>query len=152
VQRGLSASHVTLTPTLIRVPPPTEVARRTLTRAEELRNELLTTKGAPPPKIELLRACIAAFVLFVFSSRGGAEIDCFTCDIFITQQGGIITYHRDKKGQRRVTAEHRLQCAIYGGTHHRIASDMLFSDSYRLRRSSTSKNPFIVGRSTTAKH
>jgi hypothetical protein len=74
VRRGLSASHVTLTPTLIRVPPPTEVARRTLTRAEELRTEFLTTEGAPPPKIELLRACIATFVLFVFSSRGRAEL------------------------------------------------------------------------------
>jgi hypothetical protein len=100
-EKGLAESHVTLTSTLIRVPLPTEVERRALTRAEELRTEtqLLVTKGVPRPKIELQRACITTVVLFIYFWRGGAGIECLICDL-VTTQGGIIMYHRDKTGQR----------------------------------------------------
>jgi hypothetical protein len=58
VRKGLVASQVTLTPTLMRVPLPSEIVRRVLTRAEveHIKIHMLTTYYVPRPNIELLRA------------------------------------------------------------------------------------------------
>jgi hypothetical protein len=61
----------------------------------------------PRDKIEWLQACVATTVLFLFISRGGVGIECLTSDLVTTaQQGGIILYHRDRKGQREVALEY----------------------------------------------
>jgi hypothetical protein len=50
-------------------------------------------------------------------------------------------YHRDKKGQRGVAAEHRLLCAIPKGAHLRIASLLEVSDAFGLRTAAIDKTP-----------
>jgi hypothetical protein len=59
-RKGLATWQVTLTPMLIRVPLPSAVVRRALTRRIEI--QLLTIDDASRPKIELLRASLATIV------------------------------------------------------------------------------------------
>jgi hypothetical protein len=131
VRKGLAASQVILAPTPIRVPLPAQLILLASLRAEAVRLELpqLGTTEVPLTKIELLRAYVANTVVFFLLSRGGAEIECLTRDLVTTQQGGIITHHRNMKGQRGVGAKHRPLCAILESAHSRVASLSDFFDN-----------------------
>jgi hypothetical protein len=146
-------THTDAHPRTYRSQVPTDVALLTLSRVEELRTEIkmLTTSNVPRHNIDLLRACIATVVLFLFFSRCDAGIECFNFDLATTHRGVIIMYHRDRKGQRGVATKHRLLCSIPGSAHRRIAMLPNFSDSYRLRRASTDKasSHCIVSRGST---
>jgi hypothetical protein len=55
-------------------------------------------------------------------------MECLNVDRVTTQQGGIITHHRKRKGQRGGAAEHRLLCYVLD-IAHRIGSLMDFFGS-----------------------
>jgi hypothetical protein len=60
--------------------------------------KFLGTNDVPSPMIELLRARISTIVLIIFFPLGGGGVECLTRDLVTTQQGGLILYHRDRKG------------------------------------------------------
>jgi hypothetical protein len=131
VRKGSIASLVSLAPTLIRVPIPAKVVLLALVRVKGVRFDILRlgTTDVPRTTIELLRACVATTVLFLFFSRSCVGIECITGDLVTTEQGRIILYHRDRKGQRGVITKHRFMCAILSNTHIRIANLLDYFDS-----------------------
>jgi hypothetical protein len=75
--------------------------------------------------------------------------------LFLTSSphSGIVLYHRDRKGQRGVPAEHGRLCSILGSASHQIANLLGFFNAYILRKASTDKVPlYIVGRSISTKN
>jgi hypothetical protein len=89
VRKGLAASHVSLSPTLIRAPLPAKIVQLVLVRAEIVRLNIqqLGTRDVPRTKIELLRACVASTISFPLFSGGGAGIECLIGDLVTTEQG-----------------------------------------------------------------
>eukprot|EP00873_Tetraselmis_striata_P018362 jgi/Tetstr1/438626/TSEL_027177.t1 len=125
VRNGLAASQVTLNPELIRAPLPARVVLKALTLAKALRLELGPTWGTDPStvvRVELFRASLAVVVLCLFFCRGGAGVECLTGDLTVGPDGGILLYHRDRKGQCGADASKKLLCQQPASAHADIAA------------------------------
>jgi hypothetical protein len=81
--------------------------------------------------------------------KGGTEIECLVCYLVTTQQGGILMYHRDGKGQRGVAGGHIMLCSIHGSAHRRIASLLDFLTHKKYGGRLPTRPHCIVGRSKT---
>eukprot|EP00873_Tetraselmis_striata_P006291 jgi/Tetstr1/426555/TSEL_001631.t1 len=134
VRKGLAASQVTLNPELMRAPLPARVVLKALTLAKALRLELGPTWGTDPStvvRVELFRAGLAVVVLCLFFYRGGAGVECRTGDLTVGPDGGILLYHRDRKGQRGVDASKKLLCQVPTSAHADIAALLHYFDAAR---------------------
>eukprot|EP00873_Tetraselmis_striata_P002459 jgi/Tetstr1/422723/TSEL_013520.t1 len=131
---GLAASQVTLNPELMRAPLPASVVLKALTLAKALRLELGPTWGTDPStvvRVELFRANLAVVVLCLFFCRGGAGMECRTGDVTVGPDGGILLYHRDRKGQRIADASQKLLCQRPASAHADIAELLHYFDAAR---------------------
>eukprot|EP00873_Tetraselmis_striata_P002065 jgi/Tetstr1/422329/TSEL_013172.t1 len=138
VRKGLAASQVTLNPELMRAPLPARVVLKALTLAKALRLELGPTWGTDPStvvRVELFRASLAVVVLCLFFCRGGAGVECLTGDLTVGPDGGILLYHRDRKGQRGADASKKLLCLLPASAHADIAALLHYFDAARLNGS-----------------
>eukprot|EP00873_Tetraselmis_striata_P023058 jgi/Tetstr1/443322/TSEL_031337.t1 len=111
VRKGLAASEVTLHPELMRAPLPACVVLKALTLAKALRLELGLIWGTDPStvvRVELFRASLAVVVLCLFFCRGGVGVEFRTDDLTAGPDGGILLYHRDRKGQHGADASKKL--------------------------------------------
>eukprot|EP00873_Tetraselmis_striata_P027418 jgi/Tetstr1/447682/TSEL_035040.t1 len=134
VRKGLAASQVTLNPELMRAPLPARVVLKALTLAKALRLELGPTWGTDPStvvRVELFRASLAVVVLCLFFCRGGAGVECLTGDLTVGPDGGILLYHRDRKGQRGADANKKLLCQLPASAHADIAALLHYFDAAR---------------------
>eukprot|EP00873_Tetraselmis_striata_P025113 jgi/Tetstr1/445377/TSEL_003390.t1 len=120
VRKGLAASQVMLNPDLMRAPLPAGVVLKALTLAKALWLEMGPTWGTDPStlvRVELFRARLAVVVLCLFSCRGGAGVECRTADLTVGPDGGILLYHRNRKGQRGADASKKLLCQLPASAH-----------------------------------
>eukprot|EP00873_Tetraselmis_striata_P005540 jgi/Tetstr1/425804/TSEL_016183.t1 len=134
VRKGLAASQVTLNPELMRAPLPARVVLKALTLAKALRLELGPTWGTDPStvvRVELFRASLVVVVLCLFFCRGGAGVECRTGDLTVDPDGGILLYHRDRKGQRGADASKKLLCQLPASAHADIAELLHYFDAAR---------------------
>eukprot|EP00873_Tetraselmis_striata_P023802 jgi/Tetstr1/444066/TSEL_003306.t1 len=134
VRKGLAASQVTLNPELMRAPFPARVVLKALTLVKALRLELGPTWGSDPStvvRVELFRASLAIVVLCLFFCRGGAGVECRTGDLTVGPDGGILLYHRDRKGQRGADASKKLLCQVPASAHADIAALLHYFDDAR---------------------
>eukprot|EP00873_Tetraselmis_striata_P005983 jgi/Tetstr1/426247/TSEL_016567.t1 len=121
---SLAASQVTLHPELTRAPLRARVVLKDHTLAKVLRLELRLTRGTDPGtvvRVELFRASLAVLVLCLFFCRGGVGVECRTGDLTVGPDGGILLYHRDRKGQRGADASKKLLCQLPASVHAGIA-------------------------------
>ena len=134
VRKGLAASQVTLTPGLMRAYLPARVAHKALTLAQTLKAELGPTWAADPgtaTRVQLFRACIAVVVLFLFFCRGGAGVECLSGDLVVSPEGGILLYHRVRKGQRGADADKKLLCQLPAAARGDVADLLRYFDGAR---------------------
>eukprot|EP00873_Tetraselmis_striata_P014170 jgi/Tetstr1/434434/TSEL_023534.t1 len=134
VRKGRAASQVTLNPELMRAPLPARVVLKALTLAKALRLELGPTWGTDPTtvvRVELFRASLAVVVLCLVFRRGGAGVECLTGDLTVGPDGGILLYHRDRKGQRGADASKKLLCQLPASAHADIAALLHYFDAAR---------------------
>eukprot|EP00873_Tetraselmis_striata_P012991 jgi/Tetstr1/433255/TSEL_022543.t1 len=134
VRKGLAASQVTLNSELMRAPLHARVVLKALTLAKALRMELGPTWGTDPStvvRVELFRASLAVVVLCLFFCRGGAGVECLTGDLTVGPDGGILLYHRDRKGQRGADASKKLLCQLPASAHADIAAMLHYFDAAR---------------------
>eukprot|EP00873_Tetraselmis_striata_P009407 jgi/Tetstr1/429671/TSEL_019568.t1 len=82
-------------------------------------------------RVELFRASLAVVVLCLFSCRGGAGVECHTGDLTVGPDGGILLYHRDRKGQRGAGASKKLLCQLPASAHTDIAELLHYFDAAR---------------------
>lgn len=136
VQAGLKASQVELDPEPIRLALPARVVRKALDLAHTLRSELGPVWSKDPgtrPRIELFRASLAVVTLFLFYCRGGAGVECLSGDLVVSSEGGILLYHRTRKGQRGAAAQDKLLCQLPASAPGGIADLLQYFDAARTR-------------------
>eukprot|EP00873_Tetraselmis_striata_P006284 jgi/Tetstr1/426548/TSEL_016846.t1 len=132
VRKGLAASQLTLHSELMRAPLPARVVLKAPTLAKALRLGLGLTLGTDPGtvvRVELFRANLAFVVLCLIFCRGGAGVACRTGDLTVGPDGGILLYHRDRKGQRGADASKKLLCQLRVSAHADIAELLHYFDA-----------------------
>jgi hypothetical protein len=112
-RKGLAASQDAIDNTPVRVHLPASIVVKALRMAQALRLQLTEATSremfqANPTRdqVRLLRACTIVVLLYLFFSRGGAGIECSTENLVTSEEDGLCLYHRTRKGQRGVSAEH----------------------------------------------
>eukprot|EP00873_Tetraselmis_striata_P002317 jgi/Tetstr1/422581/TSEL_013388.t1 len=81
--------------------------------------------------VELFRASLTIVVLCLFFCRGGAGVECRTGDLTVGPDGGILLYHRDRKGQRCADASKKLLCQLPPSAHADITAMLHYFDAAR---------------------
>eukprot|EP00873_Tetraselmis_striata_P017714 jgi/Tetstr1/437978/TSEL_026608.t1 len=91
----------------------------------------LGTDPSTVVRVELFRARLEVVVLCLFFCRGGAEVECRTADLTVGPDGGILLYHRNRKGQRGADASKKLLCQLRASAHADIAELLHYFDAAR---------------------
>eukprot|EP00873_Tetraselmis_striata_P038663 jgi/Tetstr1/458927/TSEL_000391.t1 len=133
VRKGLAASQVTRNPELMRPPLPARVVLKALTWQTPYgwSWDLHGARTQVPWCVELFRASLTIVVLCLFFCRGGAGVECRTGDLTVGPDGGILLYHRDRKGQRCADASKKLLCQLPPSAHADITAMLHYFDAAR---------------------
>eukprot|EP00873_Tetraselmis_striata_P001957 jgi/Tetstr1/422221/TSEL_013073.t1 len=98
-----------------------------------VRKGLAASQGTDPStvvRVELFRASLAV-VLCLFFCRGGAGVECRTGDLTVGPDGGILLYHRDRKGKRGADASKKLLYQLPASAHADIAELLHYFEAAR---------------------
>eukprot|EP00873_Tetraselmis_striata_P001965 jgi/Tetstr1/422229/TSEL_013081.t1 len=98
-----------------------------------VRKGLAASQGTDPStvvRVELFRASLAV-VLCLFFCRGGAGVECHTGDLTVGPDGGILLYHRDRKGQRGADASKKSLYQLPASAHADIAELLHYFEAAR---------------------
>jgi hypothetical protein len=72
-------------------------------------------------------------IIFTFFGRGGEGVECRCGNMQCTPTGGILLYHRTRKGQRGTSTERKMLCELPDSAHPVIAELLGYFDAARTK-------------------